>query len=200
MFKKHWQFILFITLFITALTLGLSFLVPTKYRSQARVLVVQQYGLGVDPYNLAKSTEYFTNLLAEVVPAKVFFDEVLNGDEQIDQSFFSPRPEKREKQWRKMVSVRPTGDTGILTISVYHPSSGQAGAVASSITKVLTTRGGLFHGAGDRLSIRVIDEPITSEKPVQPRIALNTILAGLIGLFFSLGMVFLKSTQGTKIL
>ena len=80
----------------------------------------------------------------------------------------------------KLVGAQPVGDTGILTITVYHPSRLQAESLASAIAQVFASKGALFHGVGDRITIRTIDDPVTSEKPVSPILWLNALIAFIV--------------------
>ncbi len=165
---------------VAAATLVLSLVQTPYYRSRVRILLVQQYGAGMDPYNISKATEYYTNLLAEVVGSRTFFNEVMSADPRIQQNFFPTSPEKRERLWHKLVGAQPVGDTGILTITVYHPSRLQAESLASAIAEVFASKGALFHGVGDRITIRTIDDPVTSEKPVSPILWLNVLIAFIV--------------------
>ena len=167
-----------------------------KYRSQTKLLLKQQYGPGFDPYNITKATEYYSNLFSEVVFSQEFFNDVMAQDPRIQQNFFPTSAEQRTMLWRKTVSASPTGDTGILTITVYHPLRGQAEALSAAIANVLTSKGADFHGVGDRLQIQTIDGPVTSEKPVSPVLWLNTVVALLLGSMLAVGWKLFASTSG----
>ncbi len=193
--KEHITTVIGIILIAAGATFVLSIIQTPKYRATTRVLVKQQYGFGVDPYNLAKATEYFSDLMAEVIASRIFFNEVLKNDARIDRAFFKSQPEKREKQWKKMVNARAVGDTGIIAVTVYHPKRDQALSLVSAIAEVLQTKGGLFHGAGDRLNIMTIDEPMVSEKPAEPRTAVNVLVAALISLLAGVAYVGLRDDK-----
>jgi capsular polysaccharide biosynthesis protein len=193
------KFVLSFAVTIALITALVSLIQTPKYRSSMRLLVVQSYGFGVDPYNIAKATQFFSDLLSEVVTSRTFFDEVLKIEPRISKSFFYKNLEKRDKQWKQMIASRTIGDTGIIAISVYHPDRTQAELIAESISKVLTTEGSLFHGGGDRIGIRVLDAPVTSEKPVQPKTTVNTLVGALVGALLAIGLTFFFPIEGVKV-
>ena len=165
---------------VGALTfVGASFM-QHEYRTTVRLLLAPQYGTGIDPYNLSKATEYFTDLLSRVVPSQAFFEELLKSEPRIDQSVFSVRPVKRDQEWRHMMQARPVSDTGILELTVYHKASSQASLIGSAAAQLLIVRGALFHGADDKVALRILDAPLTSERPVRPQALLSALIAFLV--------------------
>lgn len=47
-------------------------------------------------------------------------------------------------------------------------------------------------------SVEVISQPKAGENPVSPRKMMNTAIAGMLGLVFGLGVVFLRSMLNNK--
>jgi uncharacterized protein involved in exopolysaccharide biosynthesis len=129
--------------------------------------------------------------LASIVTSESFFYEALGSGYRIDQNYFSARPDKRLKEWGKTVSADAINDTGIISVNVFHKDKYQAAQIAEAVNYILKTKNGLYHGGGDKVSVKVIDPPIVSRFPVKPNIILNLSLAFALGLIFSLCYIYL---------
>jgi capsular polysaccharide biosynthesis protein len=144
-----------------------------------------------DPYTASKSNEYLSNLLSQIVSTNSFFEKVKNSSSNIDKSHFSGDQRKQMKKWNKTVKAKGLGDTGMIAVDVYHTDPAQAAEIARSVAYVLQTEHANYHGFGQSIQIKMIDEPITSSFPVKPNIVLNLSLALIFGIIFSLGYVYL---------
>jgi hypothetical protein len=76
-------------------------------------------------------------------------------------------------------------------VTVYHPDRAQAEKIDRAINYVLMTQNTAYHGSGNAVKIRLIDQPITSSFPVQPNIPLILSLAAALGFVFSLIYIYL---------
>lgn len=185
--RQKWQVLFLVTLLILVTSFVISVVQIPKYKSSVTILITQKYGFNTDIYAASKFTEYLSNLLDQVIYSKSFFDEVMAaGDVKND---FSPKPEKRAKEWAKIVNTRVISNTGIISISVYHKERDQAEKLTKAIANVLVTKSDLYHGAGQQVLVRVIDGPITSERTAKPNIPLNLMFGLILGLV--LGGVFI---------
>lgn len=164
---------------------------PFKYGAKSKLLVVQSYDGIVDPYAASRSNEYLSNVLASVVSSESFFYEAVNSGFYVDQSYFSQRADKRLKEWDKTVDAKAVNDTGIIIVNVYHRDKYQAEQIASAINYVMKAKNGLYHGAGERVSVKVVDPPIVSRFPVKPNVVLNVSLAIILGLVLGLCYIYL---------
>lgn len=187
--KKDKRNIIVISIALLLLTIIFSILSPLKYRSSSQLLVKQDYKEGADPYGLSKSTQYLSDILAEVVYSTSFFNEVMSSGYNIEKDYFSVNEQRRKKQWGKTVSAHAISDTGIIAIDVFHKDKSQADQIAQAISYILKTKHNLYHGRGDNVSIMIIDSPITSNWPVKPNIIVNIILALVFGI--ALGVAFI---------
>jgi capsular polysaccharide biosynthesis protein len=189
--KAKKQTILSITAIFFALTMVITFIQPLKYGSESQILVVQDYGAGVDPYVAAKSNDYLSNILAQVVTSNSFFEEVLSSGFNIDKNYFPERADKRLKKWGETVSAKALNDTGIISLNVYHTNQYQTEQIARAVNYVLKTKNSKYHGAGNRVNVMTINEPIVSNWPIEPNVILNTLLGIILGLITSLYYIYL---------
>ena len=177
----------FIIIFM-ALLIAVSFLQSFKYRASSKLIVLQKYESGFDPYNIARSADYLSGILARVVTSESFMDEVLMSNISIDRSYFPHDSEKRLKKWEKTVSAVSVKDFGMIELTVYHPDKRQAQTIAETADYVLKTKHRLYHGNGTAASVEIISEPIVSGWPVKPNLPLNVALAVFGGM--TAGLVF----------
>ena len=166
---------------------------PFKYSSSLRLLVFQSTNnqTALDPYAVTRSNEYLSGVLAKVTQSNSFYERVINANFAIEQDYFGNTPKKQAKQWLKTVSVKTMGETGIIAITAYHTDHQQAEQIARAVGHVLMTQHTNYHGLGDSVKIKLLDEPITSSYPVRPNLVLNLILAIVLGLVFSLSYIYL---------
>lgn len=174
--------ILKIVLAFLIITLILSFAQVLKYEANSRVLVVQSYSQGTDPYIMSKANDYLSGIFVQAIFSDSFFQEVLNSGFNIDKNYFPASSHDKIKKWQKTVSAVNLRDSGIIEISVYHPDSKQAEQIARAVNYILYTKNKLYHGGGDSVKIRVIDAPIVSNFPVKPNLLINLSLALIAGL------------------
>lgn len=183
----NWRNIIWITLVLFILTAIFTFVQPLKYRASARFLIVQNYSEVVDA---SKATEHLGDILSQVIYSSSFFNEVTHSGFNIDESRFSLNEQKRKKQWEKTVDASAISDTGILAVNVFHKNREQADQLAQAISYVLKTKHSLYHGGGDKVSVMMIDKPITTNWPVKPNVAVNLILALVFGIVIGVAFVY----------
>jgi uncharacterized protein involved in exopolysaccharide biosynthesis len=162
-----------------------------KYSSSSQLLVVQEYSQNIDAYTASKSNEYLSSVLASVITSNSFFSKVLEAGFDIDANYFGNTPKDQMEQWTKTVTAKNINDSGIISISVYHPNREQADKINRAINYVLMTQNTAYHGSGDAVKVRLIDQPITSTYPVKPDILLTLGLAIALGFLTSLIYVYL---------
>jgi capsular polysaccharide biosynthesis protein len=184
--KIVWLWI-FGLVFLSAL---IAFSQPLKYGATSQVLVVQNFGQGTDPYTVSRSNEYLSNILARVITSQSFLNETLAAGFDIDKSYFPADLRLKMKLWQRTVSAVSVGDSGVIEISVYHPEREQAEQLAQAINYTLKSKNSLYHGFGEGLSIKVLDQPLLSVWPVKPNIPVNLGLAAFAGLLVGLLHVY----------
>ena len=168
----------------------LTIIQPFKYGSETKILVVQKNQYGVDPYQVNKANEYVGDVLVDVIATNSFFNEIINSGFDVNRDYFPVRLEDQSKEWKKTVKAN-SNNRGIITLSVFHKDKYQADQIIRAINTTLKDKHKLYHGSGDNIEIRIIDQPFTSELPVKPNVILNLLFGVLFGLLFALTYAYL---------
>lgn len=191
--KAKKKLVLISTLIFVVLGMGLSLIQPLRYSSSLRLLVVQKAGVTYDPYAMSKSTDYLSQLLAKVAYSNLFFGRVLASDLSIDGSYFGNGIKARAKEWGRTINVKSVKETGIISIEAYQPNREQAEKIARAVALTLMTQHANYHGMGEGVMIRLLDEPITSNYPDQPNLLLNFLVSLVAGLAFGVAWAYLQA-------
>jgi len=176
--KRGRKTIIFSTLLFLIIALIITFAQPLKYRAQAKVLVVQNFEEGTDSYSASKMNEYLSNLLAKIISSESFYSQATKAGFNINTEYFSGSKKKQIKEWNDTVQAKAIYDSGIISLSVYHPNKQQAENIAQAVIFTLKTTNNFYHSL-QNVDVRIIDSPSVSVLPVKPNIILN-ILIGLI--------------------
>lgn len=162
---------------------AVTFLQPLRYGAALRLLIIQRSSFGLDPFTAIKSAERVAENLSQVITTTDFFNNVLAQDQAIDRLYFSERQSVRRRQWRRMVRTSVTSGTGLLSVTVLHPSATEATKISQAVADVFRDRGRDYVG-GD-IEIKLVDAPIPSRYPISPDIPLNlaggVVLGALVG-------------------
>lgn len=173
------------------LAAGFTFIQPLQYESDFKMLVIHNFGTNTDPYVASKSNEYLSGILAKVIYSNSFFEKVNKVGFKINKDYFGKDTEEQMKNWKKAVVAKNISDTGIISVNIYHPDKYQAQQIARAIIFSLQASHKLYHGYGDNVTIKIVDEPLTSKKPVKPNIVLNLMAAVILGFILSLTYIYL---------
>ena len=176
-----------------------TFLQPLRYSATSTLLVMQNYGPNTDAYNVSRSNQFLSSLLAQVVYSDSFYERVMESGYNIDKSIFSADINKRKKQWQKMVYTHAIADTGMITLKVYHQDKVTANKINQAVAYTLMIKHGQYHGLGDSVKIKVINESTLSDWPVKPNIILNFLLGLISGLAASLYFLYLFPDKKFKV-
>lgn len=163
-----------------------------RYSSESQLLIVQQQ-TAADAYTASKSSEYLSRTLASVVTSNSFYNKVMETSFGINSGYFGTTPKEQMKEWERTVSARSINDSGAIAVTVYHPSRLEAEKIVRAVNYVLMTQHTAYHGQGDSVKIRLIDQPVTSSFPVRPNIALIAGLALALGLVCGLMYVYVST-------
>jgi len=182
-----------ISFFLIFFLLGAIFtgLQTFKYSASSKLLVIQEGASGVDPFTVSRSVEYLSGLFSQVVSSNSFFNLVKEAGFNIDRSYFKGDSIKQMKLWQKTVSAKSVENSGVINISVYHPSSYQAKQIALAVNHVLMTQNSNYQGIGSSVKITVIDEPLVSNYPNQPNLLINFGLVVVLSLIFGLAYIYI---------
>lgn len=92
------------------------------------------------------------------------------------------------EQLKEKVSVNLVGDTEIIMVKVQDTDPALTATVANNLAQVFMKHVVKIMRVDN---VQVIDKAEIPIKPIKPRVMLNILIAGLVGLMVSLGMVFL---------
>lgn len=180
---------------LLAAAMLVSFLQPLKYSAESQVLVVPDYQQTSDPYQISRTNEYLSSLLAQVTYSSSFFEATVKPDYQIDTAYFGDTAKKRMTNWRNTIKVKPINDSGAISVKVYHTDKQQAEKLVRAINYNLITKNNYYHGLGDKVTLKVIDEPLVSNWPAKPNLPLNFGLAIVLGIFIGLAQIYIVSVN-----
>jgi len=181
---------------LLAAAMLVSFLQPLKYSAESQVLVVPDYQKTSDPYQISRTNEYLSSLLAQVTYSSSFFEATVKPDYQIDTAYFGDTAKKRMTSWRNTIKVKPINDSGAISVKVYHTDKQQAEKLVRAINYNLITKNNYYHGLGDKVTLKVIDEPLVSNWPAKPNLPLNFGLAIVLGVLIGLAQIYVVSVNG----
>lgn len=186
------------TIIFVVVGMAASLIQPLRYTSSLRLLVVQKGLSNSDSYAMSKSNDYLSQLLAKVSYSNLFMARVLATDSSIDAAYFGTTAKQKAKAWDRAISVKAIKETGIITIEAYQPNREQSEKIARALALTLMTQHANYHGMGDNVMVRLLDEPITSNYPDQPNLLLNFFVSLIAGLAFALAWAYLQPQKIAK--
>ncbi len=187
----RWRFIVVFTVVFALVVLIASFLMPVKYQSNISMIVIQKQSTEkIDAFSATKSAEFLSNVFTKVVYTTSFFNAVQDAPFDVQRDF-SQDSEKRDKEWKKMISVRKANNTSIIDINVLDASRKTAEETVKAIAYTLATNNAEYHGGGNFVEVRLIDGPNTPIQPATPNLVVNTVIGIIIGFFISIVLIYL---------
>ena len=182
-----------IAMVVMVISIIISLVQTPKYQSSAKLLIIYKQD-NIDPYTATKTSEYITNILSEVIYSGSFVDNVFNSKFNLKNDL-GINQETRQKNWRKMINNEVKADKGIITLRVLHREKNQASQFAQAIVYTITTKHQLYHGLGDKINIKIIDNPTTSESWAQPKIIYNALIGFVGGWIIGISIIILFPRQ-----
>ncbi|GEM_PF-674686 len=189
--KKNKQAVVIAMILFLLAALLLTFFQPLKFSAESRLLVVQNYGPNTDAYNVSRSNQFLSSLLAQVVYSDSFYEKVMASGYNLNPAIFSADINKRKKDWQNSVYTKAVADTGMIVLKTYHQDKSTADRLNQAIAFTLMTKHAQFHGLGEIVQVKIIDNSTLSDWPVKPNIILNLLLALILGLAAGLYYVYL---------
>lgn len=180
---------------LLALAMLVSFLQPLKYSAESQILVVPDYQQTSDPYQISRTNEYLSSLLAQITYSSSFFEATVKPEYQVDTAYFGDTAKKRMTSWRSTIKVKPINDSGVISVKVYHTDKQQAEKLVRAINYNLITKNNYYHGLGDKVTLKVIDEPLISNWPAKPNLPINFSLAIILGILIGLAQIYVISVN-----
>jgi len=193
--KQNWELVVTLVLIASVIALAISVLQTSEYEAKLKVLVIQSQRGQMDPYRAAQSADFLANLLAKVVYSSSFRAHVQESGFGFDKSIFNGQAHNVISVWKKAVSTKAMGDTGILEISAYSHNRNQATELARAVANVFVQNGQEYYGQDSEVAIRILDDALVSDKPVRPSLGRNLFLGALAGFIFGYLIGWLRQTR-----
>ena len=193
--KKYWYVVVIVVILVTIGSFVVSIVQKPEYRSSVRLLVIQKQAGQLDAYTAARSAETVAGILSKMIYTSTFFDQVMDAGFSVKKDTFNSDLEKRKQEWEKAVVTRVVEDSGTIEINVYNQDQHEAEQLAYAVAYVMISKGDQYHGGAGQIEIKMVDNPITSDKPVRPNVLRNTGAGFLLGLLASLSIMFLISER-----
>lgn len=189
-FNRKQEVIFIIIALTTIVGLYINFLLPKRFESKSRILLVQENASNIDTFTAIRGAEQAANTLKHIVNSPTVLTRILNQNPEIEENYFKTNPQKRAKQWQKHTKTKLVPNTGILTISTYHPDPKQAQTLAQGLISVLKKNNEAYFGRKNNLQLTVLEEPSVGSSYAQPNALVNTFLGFLIGIGISSGLIY----------
>lgn len=193
-YQRKWL-IFWLTVLGAVLVFDLVVIQAPQYKASFKILVIQKQLAGQDIYSISKSAQYLSKILREGIYSDSFFEKVLWSPYQVEAADFPVQLKERREQWEKSVKVKIVRDLGIMEIDVLYPDKEKAGQITQAIADILEENHRLYHGGGQNVEIKVLDEPLVNQKPVSFHLWLGSILGGLVGFLTGLAWILRKKSK-----
>jgi len=190
---KNLKTAIIIAIIVAILSLAVSLWQTPKYEASVKMLVVFNQS-NIDPYTASRTADYISNVLGEVIYSNSFVDQIFKSNFALKDELGTGQ-ETRAKNWQKMVRVKIKENKGVMTVSVFNPDRDQANKFAEAITYTLITKHQLYHGFGDKVVLKIIDNPTASNQIAEPKILNNTGIGFLAGLVIGLTLIVIFPEQ-----
>ena len=188
-YQKKWL-IFWSTLLGAILVFDLAVIQKPQYKATSKILVVQKQVAGQDIYTISKSAQYIGQILKESIYSDSFLDKIFESPYKIEGSYFPSQLKQRRKEWARSVKIQILRDLGVIEIDVFYPQKDKAEKISQAITAVLKEDHQFYHGAGENVSIKILDNSLVSQRPIKPNLLLSLILGAIIGLSIGLAWSF----------
>jgi len=174
--------------------IAINLIKPWEYSSTVKVLIIQKINPNLDAYTAARAAEKLSQNLAAVIYTTSFFNKVTASNFNLNINWPANDREKR-KLWQEKISASALPDSSILEITAYDSDREKAAKLAQAAAYILVTDGQEYHGGGEDIIIKTIDENLTSDFPARPNVILNVLSGLFFGLMIGLFIIFWKYTK-----
>lgn len=179
--RKRWKLIIIITLACTILSAILSFFViKPKYEAKTKVFIGKE--------EAGNNKEYSNNDVVMYQKLMKTYAEILKTTDLIDKALGQADLDLKTSEILENLTVVPSADTQILEIKYTSTNKNQCIEVVEAITKEFITESKDLIPNGN---IKIIQKAELPKNPVSPNKTLNILIAFLLGLMISIGLVFL---------
>jgi len=196
--KKRWKSVIFLANLALFLGLGLSLIQPFLYKTSFSVLIIQDTKESTDIYSSIQSSDKLASLLARMIKTSDFQTSIINSEFNINKDDFSSDEAKKRSQWNNMVKIGVVPGTGVINFDVYYKNKSGAEEYAKAIIHSIVNDGAQIYGGSSLIKFKVINSPLTSNRPATPNIFVNGSLSILIGFVASIFYVYFTTTEAKR--
>lgn len=177
--KKRIKLIALIT-FAATLTSGILsfFVIKPTYEAKSSIII------GKMSESRSQSLEYNDVMMYKQLIKT--YSEIAKSRTVAEKTINSLNLDLKPDELSKMINVTPMLDTQIITIKVTNKNPGEASRIANAITKTFIDEAMLKLSSG---SLSIMDNAVAPEHPSKPNKKLNIVIAFVLGLIVSLGIV-----------
>ena len=204
MLQRYFGAVVFTAVFFGIVSFAVSAFQDQEYETTGRLLILPGGNLELDAFSASRAGERLGGILIEVIHSNTFLDAVLFSEVTLRDgtrsSVFDDYGENlkdRLKKWRERVELEVSPASGILSIKVYHKQPEEAQKTMRAIMDTVEKSGDKFF-AGQGVTIQLVDNASTSNKPVRPHVFLNTIGGVAVGFIVALGILYLFVPTGRR--
>lgn len=178
-FRADWQRSFFVALFFVTIA-ALLFWLDTfhVYQSDIRILVI-----GKVP---TVATDQVVENFAELSRNLSFYEQVLAGNDLIDDDFDGYSKDERKKLWNETVTVTRSDKSGVLVVSARQDSPEKATRLAEATVQTLFATASFYYNIKTDIDLRIVDESIvktTINNPIA-YVTLSIFSAGVVTITF----------------
>lgn len=170
--------------------LAFSLLQPLQYSSTIRLLITQPAATSLDAYTVLKSNERIAQSLSQLLYTSTFFENILAQARGVDPSYFPDDQLRRRRLWQRSIETGVEANSGLMTVTVYHPDRAQARALVEAAANELTKQAPNYFGFNVRL--QVIDSALDSSWYARPEFVSNALFGFFLGLMVGVAWVLVR--------
>jgi len=190
---QGWKYILGAALIGALIALAFSFTQTLQYSSTIRLLITQPSSTSLDAYTVLKSNERIAQSLSQLLYTSTFFENILSQAPGVNAAYF-PRDElSRRKLWQRSVETGVEANSGLMTVTVYHPDPNQARSLVNAAAEELTKQAPNYFGFTVRL--QVIDTAVNSRWFARPNFISNTLFGLFLGLLVGTAWILVRKAD-----
>lgn len=163
------------------------YIIEPEYESNTTILINTNDGdstkISTEDINVSQKLAV---TYGEIIKSRAVLNEVINNL-GLDTSY---------EQLKSCISVSTVNDTELINITVTYNDSEMSYKIADNLSEVFVNKATSL-GNGD--NIQIIDSPVVPENKSKPSLITNISISVILGLMFSLFIVFLKEYFNDKI-
>lgn len=169
---------------------------PKDYEGKALLLVIQKYDQFSDALSASRASDRLTKTLATAASTSLFFEQI--QEKNLTIGSWPLNETDRQKIWNRDVILKTVPDVSMIVVKTYRPAPAEALNLAAVVAQTLVEKGSLYHGGGDSVGIRIVDQPQVSGSFARPNVLLSLLLGFLIGVILAVVYLLMQVFFGKR--